>query len=146
MKAIDFSDNELELLHHLFKSEFDDATDYVDNIRSVLRRISAANTIPDAEPVVKEKRPPLRQPRAEKSAIIPVTDIAIKKPRTRNDKGRKRNTPGPNVNLQVGMSEMERDFLLKKAASMLKGPHKPVRSGLKRRKKQKGVFLVPMGR
>src|ERR1035438_4664962 len=106
MKGIDFSRQELEFLRHQFKMEFEEAREYAENIRSILRRIGAGKTLADkTEPVEKEENEPVIKPGAEKSSIIPERDTGVKKHRTRSDKGRKRIKKSQKVIKVAAMSE-----------------------------------------
>jgi hypothetical protein len=145
MKEVNFSTVELAFLRHRFEIEFEEAKDYVENIRSVLRSIRASKTLAETEPVVEEQNKTLRKPSVEMSSVTIVTDTGVKKRRTRSDKGKKRNKKGQKGTLATAMSETERDFLIKKEASQSVASKKPAKRKMRKGSKKRGVFLARMG-
>jgi hypothetical protein len=145
MKEVNFSAGELAFLRHQFEIEFEEAKEYVENIRSILRRISASKTLPSIKPIEEVQNKPIRKSSGEKSSNIMVTDTGVKKRRTRSDKGKKRNRKDLKINVQTAMSETERDFLIKKEASQSVASKKPAKHRMRKGKKKRGIFLTPMG-
>ena len=78
MKEVNFSTVELAFLRHRFEIEFEEAKDYVENIRSVLRSIRASKTLAETEPVVEEQNKTLRKPSVEMSSVTIVTDTGVR--------------------------------------------------------------------
>ena len=144
MRKVTFSEKELEFIRQLYQVELKEAEEYVENIKNILRKINAPETIIIAEPVEKEPARSERKTRSFKKPISPNKERIVKKRRRRSDKGKKRTKKNQPTIQELAMSETERDFLMKKESSQLTGSKKPVIRKRRRKTIRKGVILTPM--
>src|ERR1039457_3320005 len=146
MKTIKFSEKELGFIRQQYQVELEEAEEYVENLKNILKKISSPEASAPDEAIVKERKRPGRKPKV-KNVITPAESAPVEKKRKpRADKGVKRakrakpvtqekstNDTTPVVSSTEGLEKAE------DAGNVL-----PKKKSKKNPKRRRGVFLTPM--
>ncbi len=90
MKSIKFSEKELGFIRQQYQVELEEAEEYVENLKVILKKIGAPEAITATESIGKEPSRRGRKATFQKEFTSPGTETRGKKRKIRSDKGVKR--------------------------------------------------------
>jgi hypothetical protein len=148
MKTIKFSEKELGFIRQQYQVELEEAEEYVENLKNILKKIGNAEASASSEEVASEPKRRGRKPKAKLE--VAAVEPAEKKRKPRRDKGVKRAKRAKNVPSIIKEKAMNETTTTPASAEgsekseetdKTASPKKKVKRHPKRRR---GVFLTPM--
>lgn len=147
MKTIKFSEKELGFIRQQYQVELEEAEEYVENLKNILKKIGAPEPFTPAEPVAKEPARRGRKPKVQKELTPPVAEPVEKKRKPRRDKGMKRvkkNKPGIK---EKSMNDTTPAYAPQEETPQPDNTEMkvlPKKKGRKYTRKRRGVYLTPL--
>jgi hypothetical protein len=140
MKTIKFSEQELGFIRQQYQVELEEAEEYVENLKNILKKIGVPDAFTVAEQVVKEPARRGRKPKVRKELPAPEAEPVEKKRKPRSDKGKKRAKRNQPVIQEKSINETTPSKDSRKPDSKTVVPKKKV----KRRPRRRGVYLTSL--
>jgi len=139
MKSIKFTDQELEFIRDQYQLELEEAENYVESLRNIIKKLGTPKTTKVSEPVEKPPKKRGRKPKLIKEEVISKPIKKVRKPR--KDKGGIRVKP-----IKPVKSEVQSKVPVLKTDEKSKKKLTPKKKTKKRSYKQKGIYLTPLSK
>jgi len=147
MKTIKFSEKELGFIRQQYQVELEEAEEYVENLKNILKKIGTPEPFQPTEPITKETVRRSRKPKVQKEMAPPGAEPVEKKRKPRSDKGMKRVKKNQQIIQEKPMNDTTPPLTPMEESAQPDDADKtvlPKKKGKKYTKRKRGVFLTPL--
>ena len=147
MKTIKFSEKELGFIRQQYQVELEEAEEYVENLKNILRKIGGYENTGFPDEDEKEPKRHGRKPKVQKELTPPIAEPVEKKRKPRRDKGMKRVKKNKPVIKEKSMNDTTPAFTPKEETVQSDDAETkalPKKKGRKYTRKRRGVYLTPL--
>ena len=146
MKTIKFSEKELGFIRQQYQVELEEAEEYVENLKTILKKISSAELTAgeEANSVPKRRGP---KPKVKAATAGTPAEMPETKRKPRSDKGVKRPKKGKTITDETVVTDSATPPVTSEEAEKSDETEKkvlPKKKVKKQAKRRRGVFLPPM--